>query len=331
MSRAGNEGLIAAFLVEAGDQPSSGESLCGKLGLSHSELFAGIEALRQRGFTIESAAGGYRMTGAPDRLAPDALEPLLTTRELGRPLLCLEETPSTSEVAFHMASEGGAPHGQLVVAEAQTKGRGRLGRSWISPGGVNLYFSLVLRPALDPARAPELALVAGVALAEALSDFGAPARIKWPNDVEIGGRKVAGILAEMSAVPERLLFAVLGVGINVNADPLPNEIASIATSLKRELGRPVSRPRVLSAALGGLEDWLDRHEDQGFAPVRERWRELSSTLGNAVDVEVEGRVLSGEAIDIDEGGALLIRTPQGVQRVLVGDVRSARRASLPSG
>lgn len=329
MSRTGCEGLIAVFLAEAGDQPSPGEVLCGKLGLSPSELLAGIEGLRQRGFAIDSAPGGYRMTGAPDRPTPEALESLLTTRDLGRALLCLEETTSTSEVAFLMASENAAPHGQLVLAEAQTKGRGRLGRSWISPAGVNLYGSLVLRPALEPRRAPELPLVAGVALAEALADFGAPARIKWPNDVELRGRKVAGILSEMSAVPERLLFVVLGLGINVNADPLPSEIAGIATSLKRELGRPVSRVRLLCAVLARLEDWLDRHEDEGFAPVRARWVELSSTLGSPVDVEIEGRVLSGEALDIDESGALLVRTPGGVERVLVGDVRSARASGGP--
>ncbi len=286
------------------------------------------DGLRQRGVAVESAAG-EQLTASPDRLAPEVLEPLLTTRALGRALLCLDETTSTSEVAFRLASENAAPHGQLVVAEAQTQGRGRLGRTWVSPGGVNLYFSLVLRPALAPARAPELSLVAGVALAEALADFGAGARIKWPNDVELGGKKVAGVLAEMSAVSERLLFAVLGIGINVNVDPLPSEIAPIATSLKRELGRPVSRPRLLAATLAGLEAWMDRLEDQGFDPVRQRWKELSSTLGGWVDVQIDGRVLSGEAVDIDEGGALLVRTGQGVERVLVGDVRSARRGGGP--
>ena len=324
MSRTGREALIAAFLAEAGEQLSSGEILCGKLGLSRAELFAGIEDLRARGFAIESAPGGYRLLSVPDRLAADALEPLLTTRELGRALVFLDETSSTSDVAHRMACDG-APHGQLVVAEAQTRGRGRHGRSWISPKGVNLYLSLVLRPSLSPSRAPELGLVVAVALAEALLELGAPVRIKWPNDLEIGAKKVAGVLAEMSAEPERLHFVVVGIGINVNLDPIPSEIDSIATSLKRELGRGVSRLRLCAAVLSSLEDWLDRHEDQGFSPVRSRWMELSSTVGSMVEVHLEGgRVLAGEAQGIDDGGALLVRAASGLERVLSGDVRALR-------
>ncbi len=324
MSRTGREALIAAFLAEAGEQLSSGEIICGKLGLSRAELFAGIEDLRARGFAVESAPGGYRLLSVPDRLTADALEPLLTTREIGRALLCLDETPSTSDVARRMACDG-APHGQVVLAEAQTRGRGRHGRSWISPKGVNLYLSIVLRPSLSPSRAPELGLVVAVALAEALLDLGAPVRIKWPNDLEIGAKKVAGILAEMSAEPERLHFVVVGLGVNVNLDPVPSEIGSVATSLKRELGRSVPRLSLCAAVLSSLEEWLDRHEDQGFSPVRSRWMELSSTVGSLVEIQLEGdRVLAGEAQGIDDGGALLVRTSTRLERILSGDVRALR-------
>jgi BirA family biotin operon repressor/biotin-[acetyl-CoA-carboxylase] ligase len=264
----------------------------------------------------------------PKPLRPEELLGKLTTRALGRSLSLLAETGSTSDIAHRLGLEGAA-HGHLVLAERQTSGRGRRGRSWISPSGVNLYFSLLLRPAIAPAHAAELTLVAAVGACEALRELGAKAFIKWPNDLQIDGRKVCGILTEMSSAGGQVQFVVLGVGLNVNleAEALPPEIRETATSLRLALGRELDRAEVLAKVLSSLEAWLDRHAAEGFAPVRQRWTELSSTVGARVRVNFDGSKLEGEALGIDTDGALLLRDDAGkTQRVLAGDVERVRPA-----
>jgi BirA family biotin operon repressor/biotin-[acetyl-CoA-carboxylase] ligase len=263
-----------------------------------------------------------------DALAPEQVAAQLTTRELGRALRHLQSIGSTSQLAYELAQQG-APHGQSVIAEEQTAGRGRRGRSWVSPPGKNLYLSLVLRPALPPERAPELTLVAAVAIAEALQSFGCPAMIKWPNDLEVGGRKIGGILTELAAEPGRIHFVVLGVGVNLNiqAHEFPDEIRGIATSVQLVTGRPVDRARFAAQVLGALESWFDRHQDAGFEVVRRRWTALSSTVGSEVRVRLESGAIEGEAEGIDASGALRVRTRSGaVQTVLAGDVETLRPA-----
>jgi BirA family transcriptional regulator, biotin operon repressor / biotin---[acetyl-CoA-carboxylase] ligase len=254
------------------------------------------------------------------------IPPLLHTRALGRELHAHDVIGSTNDEALRLA-RAGAPHGTLVLAEAQTAGRGRRGRSWLSPAAGNLYLSLVLRPNLPPQRAPELVPVVAVAAAEALRELGVDAAIKWPNDLLIEGRKVAGILTELSAGSERILFAVVGVGLNANGTSadLPEEIRPIATSVREALGREVSRADLVAAFLGRLEHWLDCHEAAGFAPVRERYRALSATLGRRVRlIDAEGEV-EGIAEDVDEAGALLLRRDDGtLERARTGDVTSLR-------
>ncbi len=237
------EELILGFLAESGEDYTSGEALSGKLGLSRTAVWKRVEALRTKGYRIDAVpARGYRLVGVPDRLTSLELAPLLSTRELGRTIHHHESLGSTNEVAFRLAQDG-AEHGEVVVAEQQTAGKGRRGRVWVSPPGLNLYFSAILRPELPPQRAPELTLVAAVALAEALREFGTEAAIKWPNDVQIEGRKVAGILTELSAEPERVHFVVVGVGVNLNsqAGHFPEELREVATSLALAKGERVSR------------------------------------------------------------------------------------------
>lgn len=267
-----------------------------------------------------------------ERLTAQVLEPLLRTRWLGRVLHVHEVLPSTNESAFLLAQQG-APHGTVVLAEQQTAGRGRRGRSWVSPPGLNLYFSAVLRPELPPTRAPELTLVAAVALAESLREAGAPAAIKWPNDVQLEGRKVAGILTELSASSEHVHFIVLGMGVNVNAGPehFPPELAALATSLAQALGRPVPRAAFAAALWERLEAWLERHQAGGFEPVLARWRQLSSTLGQPVRVRTDRQELVGVAEGVDASGALLLRTAGGtLERVLAGDVEQLRAHPVPA-
>lgn len=326
-----SEELVLSFLAEAGDEFVSGEAISDKLGLTRAAVWKQVEALRAQGYRIDAfPARGYRLSAVPDRLTPLELRPLLNTHDLGQAIHWHEEIGSTSDRAKELAEEG-AEHGEVVVAEAQTAGRGRRGRSWASPARKNVYFSVVLRPDLPPARAPEITLVASVAVCEALRQAGVEAGIKWPNDLLASGKKIAGILTELAAEPDRVHWVVLGVGVNVNARPedFPEALREEATSILVERGQPAPRALFAAACLTAIEEWLDRWEAEGFGAIRAAWRERSVTLGREVVVQVEGREIAGTAEDIDETGALLVRVPGGVERISSGDVTLLRPTPFP--
>lgn len=318
-----SEELLLTFLVEGGDDPTLGEALADKLGLSRAAVFKHVESLRKKGYGIEAAAGrGYRLVQVPDRLTELELGPLVTTHDIGRTLHHREVVASTSDIAFRLAAEG-ALHGEVVLAEQQTRGRGRRGRPWVSPPRKNLYLSVVLRPEIDPRRAPELTFVAAVATAETVLEAGCAAQLKWPNDVEVDGRKVAGILTELSAEPGQIHFVVLGIGVNLNADAadFPDELRGRATSVKLARGIPVPRALFCAALLKKLEDGYDRWTEEGFPAVRHRWTALASTPGQRVRVTVGDRDVEGVAEGVDESGALVVRDDAGrTERVVAGDV-----------
>ncbi|WP_242372511.1 biotin--[acetyl-CoA-carboxylase] ligase [Anaeromyxobacter sp. SG26] len=321
-----SEELVLAFLAEAGDEFVSGEAISGKLGLTRAAVWKHVDALRAQGYRIDAVpARGYRLAEVPDRLTALELRPLLNTHDLGRELHCYEELGSTNDRAKELA-EAGAEHGTIVVAETQTAGRGRRGRAWVSPPRRNLYFSAILRPDLSPARAPELTLVASIAICEAIRQAGVEAGIKWPNDLLASGRKLAGILTELAAEPDRVHWVVIGVGVNVNAraEDFPEELRAEATSLAIERRTPAPRALFAAACFTALEDWIDRHAEEGFGVIREAWRERSVTLGREVTVRTDGREIVGIAEDIDATGALLVRGRAGVERILSGDVALLR-------
>jgi BirA family biotin operon repressor/biotin-[acetyl-CoA-carboxylase] ligase len=323
--------MVLAFLSEAGDEFVSGEAMSDKLGLSRAAVWKHVDALRAQGYRIEAVpARGYRLVGVPDRLGELELRPLLGTHEIGHALHWFKEVGSTNDVAKELAEEGAA-HGEVVVAEGQTAGRGRRGRAWLSPPGLNVYLSVILRPDLPPARAPELTLLASVALCQAVRLAGVPADIKWPNDLMVRGRKVAGVLTEIAAELDEVHWVVLGIGVNVNAgaEDFPRELRDCASSLSLECGRPVPRAAFAASLLAALEEWLDRHAAGGFEPVREAWKEMSETLGREVRIRSPGHDVEGVAEDVDEIGALLVRTQEGRERVLAGDVESLRPAAAP--
>jgi BirA family transcriptional regulator, biotin operon repressor / biotin---[acetyl-CoA-carboxylase] ligase len=322
----GSEELVLGFLAEAGDEFVSGEAISDKLGLSRAAVWKHVNALRAQGYRIDAVpARGYRLVDVPDRLGPLELRPLLSTRDLGQVLHCHDALPSTNDLAKELAEQG-AVHGEVVIAETQTAGRGRRGRAWVSPPGKNLYLSVVLRPELPPQRATELTLLASVAACETLREAGIEAVIKWPNDLLAGGRKIAGILTEMAAEPDRVHWVVVGLGINLNAgaEDFPPDLRDEATSAALVRGAVLPRALFTAALLARLEEWLERHALEGFAPVRETWRALSGTLGRQVLIATGEAKLTGIAEDIDETGALLVRGPLGVERVTAGDVHLLR-------
>jgi BirA family biotin operon repressor/biotin-[acetyl-CoA-carboxylase] ligase len=316
---------VLAFLAEAGEEVVSGEALGGKLGLSPQEVWHHLEALRAAGYRIDAGGRGFRLGRVPDRLSALELRPLLNTHDLGQVIHHYDEIASTNDRARELAEEGSG-HGELVIAEAQTSGRGRRGRSWSSPPGRNAYFSVILRPELPPARAPELTLLASVAICDALRQAGVDAAIKWPNDLLAGGRKIAGILTELGVEGGKVQWVVVGIGINVNAVAVdfPEELRELATSVLLARGAPAPRALLVAACLAALEGWLDRHAEEGFSPVRQAWRERSDTLGREVTVRTASRDIVGMAEDVDAAGALLVRAGGRLERVLSGDVLQLR-------
>lgn len=305
----------------------SGEALAQGEGVSRAAVWKAVTNLRKAGYKIPgSPRRGYRLLEPPDLLTPQEVEPHLRTKVMGRHgYHHCRELSSTNDRAKALAAEG-CPEGTLVVAEAQTAGRGRLGRSWHSPLGSGLYFSLVLRPKFAPQLAPRITLLGGVALCRAIRELTAvQAGIKWPNDVLVKQRKVGGILTEMEAEADAIHYLILGFGVNVNMESCDFPPLLKATSLMLETGMRQPRAQLLARILLEVETLWNRLLSNGFGPVAEAWREMSVTLGRLVGVEKEEETVVGRAQDIDEQGALLV-TDQGghLHRITYGEVLHVR-------
>lgn len=318
---------ILRVLSEQGGGYVSGQDLARRLGVSRTAVHKHIAALRAAGYQIESVPRlGHRLLVTPDRVTPAEVRLGLTTAVMGRLVEYRPSVTSTNDLAKELA-RAGAPEGLLAIAEEQVRGKGRLGRAWVSPPGVGVWMSVVLRPPLAPHEAAPLTLCAAVAVAEAIrATTGVPAGIRWPSDIVVGERKVCGILTELEAEWDRIEFAVVGIGINVNTPPdaFPPDLAMTATSLLAVTGSPVPRAPLVRAVLTRLEaayrEILAGHLDALFA----RWREYSVTLGRTVRIRpvAAGQPdLIGVAEEIDPAGALVVRLPDGGRRrVLAGDV-----------
>jgi BirA family biotin operon repressor/biotin-[acetyl-CoA-carboxylase] ligase len=319
--------------LRGADAACSGEALSGTLGVSRAQVWKHIERLRRRGYEIDGEpGGGYRLRSAPDRLYPEELAVRLDTRWLAQEVEHLDETDSTNRVAGERA-RAGAAHGYTVIAEAQTAGRGRLGRSFFSPARLNLYSSSVLRPTLDTAAAPTLIPTAAIAVADAVGEeLGSltDVEIKWPNDVLIAGRKTCGILMEMQSEAASVGYIVLGIGVNLNVDPadFPEEFRAHATSVGAQAGRPIDRVAFAARLYSSLERRLDEHAAGGFARLRPRYEAHFRMPGREVRiVELDGSETTGTAAGIDDDGALLVDRANGERtRVIAGDVTLAGRA-----
>jgi BirA family transcriptional regulator, biotin operon repressor / biotin---[acetyl-CoA-carboxylase] ligase len=243
---------------------------------------------------------------------------------LGREILYLESTDSTNRRAREEALAG-APEGSVVIADAQRQGRGRRGRSWSSPAGVNLYFSVVLRPPLPPDQVPRMTLLAGVSCARAIRRVtGLEAGLKWPNDIFIRGKKTAGILAEMEGGNARTEFVILGIGINVNWETgeMPADLRETATSFRAEAGREFDRSALADEVLSDLQKDYLLFREEGFAEsLREEWGRLALGIGKRATLTFPGETFSGEIRGLDRDGALLVVDPEGnLRRFTAGDV-----------
>jgi len=311
-------------IMRAGDGFASGEALSRHLGISRTAIWKHIKGLRGQGYRIEAVPSrGYRLVTAPDLITPAELAAGLDCRRVGSRIACLKETDSTNQVAFRMAEEG-APEGTVVIADAQSAGKGRLGRTWLSPPGVNLYCSVVLRPPISPVAACQLTFLSVVAVARAIEACSTlTPQIKWPNDILIAGKKVAGLLNEMNAETEKVNFVVLGIGVNLNVrvSQLGTTLRHPATSLLEEGGVEVDRVRFTRTLLVELDRLYDRFLIEGEAPVRAEWLERSAIRGRQVRVSLGNREFTGVVQGVDAFGALLVQPALGpLETVLSGDV-----------
>ncbi len=320
-----HDAQILGSLRRAGADGVSGAELSQRLGISRAAIWARIEEMRLLGYDIEASPHhGYRLLSAPDLLhADDLLSRLGSTRVVGRDIRVFEETTSTNDVVEKLARDG-VREGVVVFAESQRKGRGRLGRKWISPAKKGLWFSVLLRPDLRPAAATCLTVMTATALRRALEMEGvAGAEIKWPNDILIEGRKVAGILTELSAELDHVKYVILGIGVdvNLNANDFPTEVRRLATSLKMQQERTFDRAGLATAILRELDRDYARITAGQFEQVADEWEAHCITIGHNVTIRQGDRVIQGRAESLDSEGALRVRTQHGhLERVVGGDV-----------
>jgi len=298
----------------------SGEEISNHLRLSRQALWKHIQELRDLGYDIVAVPHlGYRLNSSPDRLFPYEISWHLNTKFIGKKIYYFDTLSSTMDTAMELGIKG-SPEGTVVLAEAQTKGRGRLGRYWFSPKYKGIYSSLILRPKILPNAAPILTLLSAVSIWESIKETcGLDTQIKWPNDILLHNKKIGGILTELNAETDTIRFVVIGIGLNVNNDK--KTLAQGATSLKEQTKEEINRISLLQEILRKIETNYLLFQKEGSAAIIQRWRNYNTTLGKRVKIICQKEHLEGEAINIDIDGGLLIRRDSGlIEKILTGDV-----------
>ncbi|MBR1736757.1 MAG: biotin--[Firmicutes bacterium] len=288
----------------------SGEELAEKFGVSRVSVWKNICKLKEEGYIIDSVTNrGYLLKGCFDVLNENEAKRNLRTAYIGQKCIYKNETDSTNDDAKNLASSSFTENnGTVIIAESQKKGKGRLGRKWEAEKK-GLYFSVILRPDIMPQEAPQITLLAGIAVAKAIERIcGLAAKIKWPNDVIAEGRKISGILTEMSAEMERVKYIVVGIGINVNNVEFPEEINNKAASVYTLTGKKNDRTEIYKAVLEEFEILYDEYIKQGgFSFAAKEYSKMCVTIGMKVKISLKDKEITGEAIGIDNNGALMIK------------------------
>lgn len=314
------EEKILRLFKERPDAFLSGEQISSSLNISRTAVWKHIEKLRTLGYEFDAVPHlGYRLKKIPDKLYPQEIGFALKTRTIGNEIIYYDSIDSTNTVAYDLAKKG-AQEGLIVLAEGQTKGKGRLSREWVSPKQKGIYMSIILRPEMTPFQAPKITLLAAVSTALSIREYSRiPALIKWPNDILVNQKKIGGILTEMEAEADSVNFLILGIGINVNIKI--SELPKGASSIFEERGAKVSRVELVKVILEKLDENYGLFRRDGFSPIKREWRNLSATLGKRVRASCMHRCIEGEAIDIDTDGALKIRLDNGFyEKVMAGDL-----------
>ncbi|MCQ4021780.1 biotin--[acetyl-CoA-carboxylase] ligase [Ruminococcus sp. zg-924] len=295
----------------------SGQEISDSLGISRNSISKHIKALRQKGYVIDSVTNrGYKLLSEPDELLQQDINNKITTLFIGRPTVILDSVDSTNEEIKRRAKQG-AKQGLTVVSDEQFSGKGRLGRVWKSPKGTSVYESILLRPELAPSQVPCITLAAGLAMCRtinSIADFNA--KIKWPNDIIIGRKKLCGILTEMAIEDNTVSFAVVGMGININNRSFPEEISKKATSLYLEKEREFSRSDIIIRLAQSFEDIYNEFIMGGFESIKDEYISLCATIGRSVSAKRNDGEISGTAVDIAPDGGLIVETQNGEKKYI---------------
>jgi BirA family transcriptional regulator, biotin operon repressor / biotin---[acetyl-CoA-carboxylase] ligase len=310
--------IILKTLYEKKDEYVPLEMLVNETGKSQKEVENEFDTLEDEGYIINHTKLGYRLIKTPNLLLPYEVKKGLKTKFMGKDIHYFKEVDSTNDVAKYLA-ENGAEEGTVVVAEIQNRGKGRRGKTWISPPG-GVWMSIILRPDIPTSRAPQLTLVTGVAVAETLKkELKLDVGIKWPNDILIGNKKVCGILTEVNASINKVNYVIVGIGIDMNVDVplLPPDLQKGATSLKNELDTEINGAILVQKFLLNLEKQYRQFTDGKFPDILNEWRFLSKTIGSKVEVRTRGKTIHGDAVGINKDGILILELDDGSLRKII--------------
>lgn len=314
---------ILRMLKNSKDEFLSGEKISDEFGVTRSAIWKNMNSLKELGYDIESVPRkGYRIIYSPDILTYEEIESGLNTEYIGRQVFYFDTISSTNIKAKEIALE--EPEGTVVISEEQTGGIGRLGRTWVSPKKKGIWMSIILKPEVEPMKVSKIALVGAAAVNRALSDIGIKSGIKWPNDIVIDGKKVCGILTEMSCELNMINYVVMGIGINVNLDnvDIPDDLQYKATSLKIVENKEINRKRLLASILNHFEQlYKDFKDDGNITKVLQICRDNSVLLGEEVRI-IRGKDLRiGKALDLNDEGQLIVQFENGtVENIFSGEV-----------
>ncbi|HSH24173.1 MAG TPA: biotin--[acetyl-CoA-carboxylase] ligase [Massilibacterium sp.] len=303
----------------------SGQKMSEMLHCSRTAIWKHIEELRKEGFELEAVQKkGYRIVSKPDQLTEHEIKFNLKTKRFGQTVHSFDSITSTQEVAKQLAFEG-AKEGTIVVAEEQTKGRGRMNRPWDSKKTGGIYFSLILKPKIAIQEAPQLTLLSAVGIVRGIKRVtGLNCQIKWPNDVLINGKKLVGILTELQAEADQIHSVIIGIGINVNQKSFPKELENIATSLYQQMNKKVERTALLQAILLELEELYEDYLEHGFAVVKMLWETYAVSIGKKIKAHTLHGTIEGIAKGITDAGVLLLEDESGkVHQIYSADIEIA--------
>lgn len=316
--------LLDAF-TEKGDAFLSGQYLADVLGCSRTAVWKHIEELRKEGFQLEAVRNkGYRIMKTPEKVSPDEIRLGLKTNFIGQNIHYQESVDSTQKVAKKLGYDD-VPEGTVVIAEEQLNGRGRLDRSFHSPKGTGVWMSIILRPRIPLDKAPQLTLIAAVAVVQAIEECTSIVpHIKWPNDILINGKKVIGILTELQAEPDRIHSIIVGIGINVNQQKadFPLELQEIATSLSIEEGKNINRSSLIRSVFSKLEKLYLLYLEKGFSPIKILWESYAISIGKMITARTLSGNFYGKALGITDDGVLLVEDEKGtIHHIYSADIQ----------
>ncbi|AXH98884.1 biotin--[acetyl-CoA-carboxylase] ligase [Sporosarcina sp. PTS2304] len=310
-----NELLKRLFAAQG--EPVSGQDIADEFGLSRTAIWKYIKELEEEGYEIGSQRKkGYFLIEAPDLVNAANISEYLQTTAYGQQINYFKTVPTTQTIA-HEEAQNGAVDGTLIISEEQTAGKGRLARPWVSNAGRGIWMSLIMRPELPPQQAPQLTLVAAVAIVRAIEDVtDIQPVIKWPNDILINGKKVTGILTELQSDPDRVKAIILGIGVNANQETadFPEELQAIATSLRIEKGEKVDRAKLVAKIMHYLEQYTALYVEKGFAPIKILWESYATITGKKIKASMVNETVEGTALGISQDGMLELQLDDGTIR-----------------